>query len=55
MEEILNNHEKKQAVKSNKLQLEVSLLKKEKSDLCSQINQLQHYLVEIENSIGTDY
>ncbi len=54
MEEILKNHEKKQAIKSNKLQLEVSLLKKEKSELSEQLNHLQHYIVEIENSIGTD-
>ena len=44
MEEILKNHEKKQAIKSNKLQLDVSLLKKEKSELSAQLNHLQHYL-----------
>ena len=55
MEITLKNHEKKQANKSNHLQMEVALLKKEKNELSMQINYLHHILVEIENTIGSDY
>ena len=55
MEETLRNHEKKQSYKSNQLQTEINILKKEKNELSTQLGYHQNNLAQVENTIGIDY
>ena len=55
MVEDLKNHQLYQKSNSQKLQQEISILKKEKLDLYQKSNELQKRINDMENTIGQEY
>ena len=55
MVEDLKNHQLYQKSNSQKLQQEISILKKEKLDLYQKSNELQKRINDMKNTIGQEY